>query len=859
MLRSSYTRSTSALLITGVLCCPALAQDETLESLLATEGGPSQRPTGGSAADNDEPAETGMGSPEVAPATTPKASRQRVIEEIIVTAQRRNERLQDVPISMSVFDDEFLKQQSVTDFRDVTIFTPNVRIDSSGRFPDINIRGFGTSLGNRAFEESVALVLDGIPYGNQLYFMGPIFDIDRVEVLRGPQGTLFGKNTTGGVFNLTTNKPTDDFTGIIDGRFGELGQRRVEAAIGGPIVKNLVNFRLSALQDKRDGLTRNTTAAFVPGANNRMNNRDREGIRAQIGFPDVLGADLVLSYEKVNVGIVGAGWEFQRVTPNELRFFREWDPHVDVDPENFVGSIDAPENLDNKFDTFVATGHYDLGGWGLETIVGHANLESRNFYENDFTPAPMINNRGGLGNLQTTFELRLDSPGLPGFFGLTPFSILDSLLTDFTAGFFYQRRSYSGLRIYEFYIPVLAQFIAFGNTPSGAVPPLQDFIGPEVSVGSLGIFDTRSLVDESTMHFDQVTNSIAGFGQTNWRFWDRYSLQFGLRFTQERKDAHWNQAFTNGPGVFPRALQEEEFTLDRTRAESALTPKVSLRYDIADGIHLFGSWTRGFKAGGFNEEAANPNSEDELVFKAENAMAWELGAKMEFLDGAAMLNVGLFRQTVEDLQVFTVTPQLTAVVRNAGEARSQGVEVDSTWLPTSWLTIMGSLAFDDAKYLEFPLGSCPMDAGLTPLPLPVVGVAGCDLSGRQLYRTPQWTSTLATNVRFPLDAWSAGAKRLALLPLDGIDLIGGLTVEYKDMHSTDRTLDFRTRQPAFFRLNGNVGFGNPTQGWSVRVGAENLTDQIVAAQSRDVTLGRGSAVHILDPPRLFFGEIRWSF
>src|SRR5262249_9039292 len=135
----------------------------------------------------------------------------------------------------------------------------------------------------------------------------------RVEVLRGPQGTLFGKNTTAGLLNVVTKKPTDEYSGDVDIDIGQLGTQRFEVAVGGPLIKSFLDFRVSALSDERDGLVRNTTVAVRPEANARMNDRDRDGVRFQLGLPDLFGANLVVGYEHVDFNFHGIGWEFEQV------------------------------------------------------------------------------------------------------------------------------------------------------------------------------------------------------------------------------------------------------------------------------------------------------------------------------------------------------------------------------------------------------------------------------------------------------------------------------------------------------------------------------------------------------------------
>ncbi len=414
--------------------------------------------------------------PGVAPPAPPRS---RVVKEIIVTAQRKEESLREVPISISVLDEDFLSAESISGFREISRYVPNVTIDDNATFADIRIRGFGSPLSNRAFEQPVGLVIDGVPYGRLPYWQGPLYDLQRVEVLRGPQGTLFGKNTTAGLFNVVTRRPTDALTGSLDLQLGELDRRRVEAALGGPIISDW-RFRIAGLIEERDGTTRNTTAAVVAQANPRMNDRDRKAVRVQIAPPQFLGLDLVLSYEKVEFRLLGSGWELDRVNPDELPFLREYDPGVDTTPSDWVGSIDHGETATRSLDTMVANATYSLGEWTLYGVLGHSTLDTLARQDVDFTPAPMIFTTAVDSNPQTTVELRASSPSLRGLFGISRVLGWPLGTSEATVGCFYQRRSLQDvLGVITLNVPVLAQFLASQSLPGGGVPPLENFVGPD--------------------------------------------------------------------------------------------------------------------------------------------------------------------------------------------------------------------------------------------------------------------------------------------------------------------------------------------------------------------------------------------
>lgn len=792
------------------------------------------------------------------PPATSAAKRSRVIEEIIVTAQKTEQNIREVPISMSVVDDEFIKQQGITDFRDLSLFVPNTKIDNNGTLPNFSIRGFNAHPLNRAFEQAIGLVLDGVPYGTGPYFQTPFFDVNRVEVLRGPQGTLFGKNSTAGIINIATKDPTDEFTGFVDAQLGELDRRRFEAAIGGPLIANFVNFRVAALSDERDGLVENTTARVDPKANSRTNGRDRKGYRVKLGVPDLFGVNLVLGYERPDVFIDGGGSELGIVQPRLIPFYRSWDPNFDAISGNFVSSVDGPEFTNIVGDTFSANASYDLAGWGLDAVGGYSSISYLSVADADLGPAPMLLLGLRDDNPQTTFELRATSPSLPGFYGLERIFGFPLGSTEFTAGFFYQRRliENSELRL-EIDPAVAAQFLAFQNSPEGTpVPPLEDFIGPAVPIGEFGTFDTTQGDEIDTVFFDQTSNAFAGFGQMEWHFLDRWTLQYGMRFSQETKEADWVSVAEQGTGAIAQAaLGREQFTQSLDRSEFQFTPKVMLRHDLTDNVNVFAGWVRGFRAGGYNEFTSTGDPE-KLEFDPEQVTSWELGAKMELLGGSARFNLGLFWMDLTDFQVLTQNPNdVTFSVENAGEARARGVEVDSTWLPTSWLTLTGSLGFNDSKFLDFPFGTCTEDRQDTDGD----GDERCDLSGEPLDFAPKWISAVTANLRFPVSS-IFGFLGTSPLSLPGLDLTGGLTMQYQDTHFLDVSVrDPRLRQPSFFRFDGNFGFENLAQGWSLRLVAQNFTDKFTNAIKSDVPLAGGTFYQLPEPPRLVFGELRWAF
>jgi iron complex outermembrane recepter protein len=782
----------------------------------------------------------------------------RTVEEIIVTAQRREENLHDVPISMSVIDAEFIERQSITDFRDLSPYVPNVNMDNAGVLPEFNIRGFGANPVNKAFEQTFSLVLDGVPYSQFAYLQGALFDTDRIEILRGPQGTLFGKNATAGVVNVITKDPTADFAGSLSAELGEPERRRVEVGIGGPLVTGLLNFRIAGLIDVREGFVTDTTAAVAPRAESLFGGMDRKGLRFKIGLPNVAGVDVTAAYEALHLSLDSPAMELGAVPQKLVPFYKQWDPQFDAARGNFVSSIDSPSDSEMDFDTFVANASDEIGGWGIHAVAGYARLKRVVDLDADFSPAPIGDVSTKERQPQTTFELRLNSPSLTGLLGIERLfgRVLGS--TDLTLGFFFQRHGINDSVFTLRVDPVLAaEWLAFIDAPPGAVIPSPgDLVGPDVPVGRLGRIDTMLGKEISKLFFDQTATSIAGYGQVDWHLMPQWTALVGMRLSDERKRGDWRSIVVQGTGAFTRfALGRVPFTRSLSRSELQFTPRAGLKYDWTENINLYATWAKGFRAGGFNEFASVPDR-DKLEYEAERVTSWEVGSKMRLLGGAAALNVGLFWMHLDDYQALTQDPvDVTFSVENAGAARARGIESDLMWLPTAWLSLRGAIGVNDSEYLEFPFGSCIGDNQNTDGDQD----ARCDFKGQPLDRAPKWVITLVPSIRIPL-ATLAGFRGLGAFVAETA-LTARMTAQYKDVHFISLTRDPRGRQPAFFRFGANVGLANAARGWEIGVTVENFTNQFSRFRTDGVPLAQnaGTLFDFDEPPRFVFGRVRWSF
>ncbi|HSW11401.1 MAG TPA: TonB-dependent receptor plug domain-containing protein, partial [Solimonas sp.] len=484
-------------------------------------------------------------TPAPPPPTPPKNSLR--IEEIVVTAQKTSQLIEDVPISLSVVDQKFIADWGLTDVREVMLFVPNVKVEEAGFFASPRVRGFSFNNNNKAFEPPAGIALDGIPYTRVEYFNAALFDVQRIEALRGPQGTTFGKNTTAGLIHIISANPTDEFAGYAQVQGGELERRRIEAAVSGPLVDGVVNFRLAGLWDEREGFIDNTTAALASKAAEHLRSQQRSGFRAKLHFPELAGSDLKLSFESVEMVSGGAGAELFNASERIQAVLRRYDPNVDFIKNNYTASIDQPDGREVQIDSFVSEWNTSFGEWDWTALGGHSVMENQLDVDTDFSPAPAIFGHDSDRSPTSTLELRAVSPSFEGLLGLEQLFGANLGSSDLLIGAFYQHREIqgSGFRFRIGTLPFLELTVAGtqdepAETLLGLLPPAlvnQLFSAiPSLPAGS----DTA--YEEVQQGFDQEADAIAGFGQLQWHFMPQWVFQAGLRYSQEDKSARWNSA-----------------------------------------------------------------------------------------------------------------------------------------------------------------------------------------------------------------------------------------------------------------------------------------------------------------------------
>ncbi len=832
----------------------ALAQEDDLAQFFAEQNETGEQQAQSGPRPTPAPAPAVVELDEQAPPPVAAPSTRRRIEEIVVTAQKREQAIQDVPISMTALTEEFLVEQGVTDIGEALQLVPNASVDAAGFFAAPRVRGFTFNNNNKSFEPPVGMALDGIPHTRVPYFLAALFDVQRMEVLRGPQGTSFGKNTTAGLIHVISNGPTDSPEGYLSVELGELKRRHIEVAYGGPMSDEM-NFRVAGVFDARDGYIRNTTAQVLDTAPDRLKDRERSGLRATIEFPDLAGSRLQFAYESFELFDGGAALENISAGPNFQAAIRRYDPNADFTPGNWVQSQDLEDFRDISIRRLRGLWEHDLGGWGLTAIGAHAVMEQELALDTDFTPAEAINGFGSDRSPMSYLELRAVAPSLDGLFGLGSWGRTESLF-----GLTASRREILdshfrfGINNGPFYDLVQA---ASQDAGSGEQDLL---VGGLVGAVPVNPTETDASYDEFDQIFEQHADAVALYGHVQWYFSERWGLEVGGRYTAEMKEAEWHSTFTTPPpNPTLEAIGSEEFDAFRERRERAFQPKFSLNWHPVEALSVYLHWEKGFKGGGYNafafREGTDPVrdrgfADDDLAFEEEVATNWGLDFKSRLAGGAAQLNVSLFREVARDFQVLirenppgTIGLGTSRVV-NAEEALAQGVEADLLWLATDWLTVAASLGVLDTEFVKFSDGECA--AGSSNSNTDGDSNPRCDQSGRPFPFAPELSSTLSLRLNWPLGGW-----------MDGLALQAGTLIEYESDQLLDVDLQEKKRQGAYTRYKADFGLKSLAGGWTLRLIGENLSNTVSHVRYGDVF--ENVIVGSQRQPRLFYLQFRQDF
>lgn len=755
------------------------------------------------------------------------------LEEVVVTAQKREESLQDVPIAVNAIDAGTLEKAGIVDIRQLTALAPSLVLSSSASEAAgtvARIRGIGTTGDNPGLESSVAVFIDGVYRNRNNNALTDLGEIERIEVLRGPQGTLFGKNASAGLINIITKGPSYEPEAHLSGSFGSFNELRLNAGWSGPLVDDRIAFRIDGAFNERDGFLEDRATG------QSFNDRDRVLFRAQLRADpsEAVSMRIIADYADRNETCCAATTIVAGPTTG---FISALGGDVVVPPDPF--ERDATVNVERGYQQDVEDYGVSLqidadASFGTFTsITSYREWNANRSQDLDYTSADVLF-RDIDGNVQGfdtfTQELRLAGTSdridwmVGGFYSDEELSLDDAIRTG---------------AVYEPFLDLL-----LGGGVPGTLPAITGLAPGTIYSEGQGV------VRDS---FHQEAVSWALFTHNTLRFSDRVSLGFGVRYTEEDKDLEASLLSDNpaclasvGLGVGPpdaiglvclpffNPLTDGEYASDRTDKE--FTGTVNLNVEFSDSVSGYASYGVGYKAGGFNLDRAglgNPllglaPSGADLEFEAETVDSYEIGIKSRLAGGAMQLNLAAFSSEFEDFQLNTFTG-INFVVSNLAEVTTEGFELDFTALPFDPLIIRGGVAFANARY-----GDDIID--------PATGVLS-PLAGQTLTNAPRWSASLAATYEQPL-----GNGLLGFLHLDS---------RFTSEMNTGSDLDVEKIQDAFTVLNMRVGLGSDSERWTVEVWARNLLDEDFIQIAFDQPLqGSGSGPGSTQTFGAFLGEPR---
>jgi iron complex outermembrane receptor protein len=612
---------------------------------------------------------------------TPAAAR---IDEVVVTAQRREQNLQDVPVAVSAIDGDTLQNLNVDGIGQLSSLVPSFDSNAFG----VSIRGVGTSTFSTSIELSVSTVIDEVVLGRPEMARGSYYDLERVEVLRGPQGMLFGKNASAGVVSVVTrNADPDAFEAIGNFSFGEDGYQDYNGTLNLPVSSSAA-IRLGGYVNRFDGPIQN-----VPDGR-EFNGNDEWGARARFLWdlsPDLtfrLNADVT---DQDNPGM----WTPFLTRPlgaqeQGLAFFCG----ITASQSNRQTCLDGGNENRTKTEAVSAYFDWDIGGFALHSITAYRGAEFDQDRDSDSLPVDILNlNIADSDQDQFTQEFRLTSP--------------EESRLRYTLGLYYFTLEND-------------QYVE--------------------QTGTLGIPLPPGLLLNSTVQSTVESDSAAAFGQAEFDVSDALTLIAGGRFTRDEVSLEFTQF--SQPGTINFGVP---VTIDPSTTEDNFSWRLGAQYDLSDAAMVFAVVSRGYKGPGFNQTAISNTTTSQLV-EPEIPTNYELGLRSLSFDGALVANVTAFYTTFEDYQAQivdrTVTPSVFRTV-NAGELETVGVEADVTADLPAGFVLTASLAYLDATYDRFGEVSCFPGQTVAQGCVEVApGVFAYDPSGTTLAGASEWRATV---------------------------------------------------------------------------------------------------------------------
>ncbi|WP_162173775.1 TonB-dependent receptor [Hyphomonas johnsonii] len=753
----------------------------------------------------------------------------RSLNTVLVTARRREESAQNVPISITVLSEDDLLEQSVFNVKDLQSTAPNVYIGQGGASPGalaFGIRGQFQNDVLTTLDPSVGVYVDGIYWARSHGLNANLLDISRIEVLKGPQGTLFGRNTTGGAISISTGDPNyDGISGHAQARLGNYNERDVEFVGNFPLVNDTVALRLAGAFAKHDGYFDNTNF------NTELGEENTSSFRAKLRVDPTDKLSVLLSYEYFDLDQAGAlsNLEFALPFPAAPEIIaalstggclQGFDPTC---PAPFVpgsqtfgqyandglynSALNVDDNQTVNTETISATVTYDLGFADLKYIGAYRSMESdTGRFDYDGTPFTILHPQQFAATDQRTHELQLNGQ-------------LSDGRVDYTLGAFYFEEE------------------GVDGNDTIALPMLN----PNNPTQTLG---------------DLEGESWAVFAQSSVELTEALSATVGIRYSEDTKSLDLK---SRSAGVCSLSVGEppvrlsptDDCVVSQSRTDDAVNYLLSLEYDWTSDFMTYVKTSKGYRAGGFNLRGTTPFTYG--GFAPEEVIDYELGLKSQMFNNRFRLNAAAFYSDYTDIQRSVLVPNgvggVATTTINAAAAEIYGMEIEATALLTDELEINASVGITEAEYTEFT-SQCPT-------PYPTTAVVPCvngtfDRSAEKFERTPPFTAgvgityskqfssgllTLHSDYYYQDDIYDVGVTQT-------------LTPDYVQYIS----------QKGYGLLNARVQYKFGDSGFSIAAYGKNLTDEEYTVFQLDLaSAGLGYFMNNPGAPKTYGVEGRWEF
>ena len=765
--------------------------------------------------------------------TAPVTFAQSVLEEVIVTATKRETTVQDIPLSIEVVTGDVLENRGITNLEELATIVPNLEVGDGLLTTGVAIRGVG-SQPERSIEQSVGMFIDGLYMPRSRSYRAPFLDVERVEVLRGPQAVIFGLNATAGAVSVVSKKhrPGDAFeAGLMVDSEVEYGGSSMTGIIGGSPTDTL-GLRLVVRHTNRDGYFINDfdgsehhdkeeiivrgTAVWEPTSEFSIT------VKGEYGSFETDGS-VGEQYGPIGINqLVAFGFPAAYVTDDlQLNHSHNADNSLIPLMVNNTGAGGSPvtgnlsgPGVAQEYINLSIKADWEVMNHTLTGLFGHVESDWDLYTDLDLTAIPILDSGIYEPFEQDSVEIRLTSPG-------------DQTL-DYILGFYYHNND------------------VFNAQPNIYEPTFG------TAFGAYGFEYSYPGTLQST---DEELWSI--FGTATYNINDQFRITGGVRYvdTQKKHVREGVCAPVNG------GIADFSPAADLTAFEAVVgvgsffcpnfrgfrdtmnfddwLPEVSAQYDFNDDIMFFIKYGQSAKSGGFAFGTvlnANADGSPQIQYEDEQAETIEAGFKANLLDGAANLNFTFYHTEFDNLQVNSFDPVTAAAsIQNAAKSTSLGIEIDGVWQVNEWLQLFGSFASLDNEFEQFSNAPCPISDQLAGVPAP------CDATGSPLPFAPDYSGNVGFDASYPISG--------------NLNFVAGMQVGFKGDYIVDAGLERSIDQDSYATVGANVGIEANDGRWSISVIGRNLTDEAILNNGTPffTTLG------FIKPPRMIFIQGRYRF